>query len=267
MKKMVAENRIGIIGGSGVYKLLDRPKTVRVSTPYGRPSDSVSLGVISGEKVAFLPRHGRRHTIPPHRINYRANIEALRRVGVKKIISAGAVGSLKKKIAPGDIVITDQFIDRTHGRLDTFFSGPKVFHLPAAGVYCENLLRRLAVRQSGCLNLRCHDGGTIVVINGPRFSSRAESRWYKKMGWDTVSMTQYPENVLAAELGICYCHVGLVTDYDAGLEGEAGIAPVTWEQIAKVLDKNADKFQRLVSGMIKSLPEITDRKCAQCHRK
>jgi 5'-methylthioadenosine phosphorylase len=243
---------IGIIGGSGVYEMFSQPEIVRVSTPYDQKTVPVCYGDLAGKKVAFIARHGAKHSIPPHLINYRANIFALHKLGVSKILSSGAVGSLRREMKPGQIVLADQFIDRTKSRPDTFISGPKVEHLSAADLYCPDL-RRLAVQSCRDLNISCHEQATVVVINGPRFSSRAESQWFKKMGWDILSMTQYPENVLAAEMGIRYCNIGLVTDYDAGLEGEPGIKPVTWEQITEILSRNAKLFKKLVEAVVTNI--------------
>lgn len=240
---------IGIIGGSGVYEMLPRAEIVKIATPYDKKAVPVCYGRLAGKRVAFIARHGVKHSIPPHLINYRANIFALHKLGVQNIISSGAVGSLRREMKPGQIVLADQFIDRTKSRPDTFISGPKVEHLSAADMYCPKL-RRLASRSCQQLDIPCHEQATVVVINGPRFSSRAESLWFKKMGWDILSMTQYPENVLAAELGMCYCNIGLVTDYDAGLEGEPGIKPVTWEQITKTLASNAQLFKDLVTSVV-----------------
>ncbi len=251
------------MGGSGVYELLDNSKEVFVKTPYGKPSDKIELGEIADKKVAFLPRHGRGHRIPPHLVNYRANVFAMHKLGVRKLIGPGAVGSLKKSIRPGHFVITDQFIDRTNGRKDTFVEGPKVDHLPAAEVYCDNL-RDIAVKRCRALKIPVHTKGTVVIINGPRFSSKAESLWYKKMGWHILSMTQYPENVLARELGMCYLSIGLVTDYDAGLEGEPGIQPVTFAEVMKTVEKNARTFRKLVFQIVKNLPKTDGKKSCIC---
>ena len=249
---MSSQADIGIIGGSGVYKILPQAKIVKVTTPYAKKAVPVFYGQLAGKAIAFIARHGVEHSIPPHLINYRANIFALHKLGVQSIISSGAVGSLRREMKPGQIVLADQFIDRTKSRPDTFVSGPRVEHLSAADMYCPKL-RRLASQSCRELGISCHDQATVVVINGPRFSSRAESLWFKKMGWDILSMTQYPENVLAAELGICYCNIGLVTDYDAGLEGEPGIKPVTWEQITKTLSRNARLFKDLVKAVVTNI--------------
>ncbi len=262
---MNAKATIGIIGGSGIHEILSDSEVITVKNPYGKTSSPVRIGKIGGKSVVFISRHGKDHSIPPHLVNYRANVYALHKLGVTNLIASGAVGSLRRKMKPGDIVITDQFIDRTKGRQDTYIQGPAVEHLAAADLYCDRL-RELAIQTCRKLGYTCHQSGTVVVINGPRFSSRAESEWFKKMGWDILSMTQYPENVLAAELGMCYCNIGLVTDYDAGLEGEPGVKPVTWEQIKKILESNAGKFKEIVATLVKKLPETKSTPCPACSR-
>jgi len=263
---MADEATNGVIGGSGVYELLQDARPVTFGNPYGKTSSPLMIGRVADKSVAFISRHGQDHSIPPHLVNYRANIFAFHKVGVRNIISSGAVGSLRLKMKPGHIVITDQFIDRTKNRPDTYVEGPKVEHLAAADLYCDNL-RSLSYKSCKKLGYHCHRTGTVVVINGPRFSSRAESLWYKKMGWDILSMTQYPENVLAAELGMCYCNIGLVTDYDAGMEENPEIEAVTWEQIKKVLENNANKFKQIVSEVIKKLPNEKSTPCPTCSNK
>jgi len=255
---------IGIIGGSGIYGLLKDAEMVDVATPYGKPSDQIALGEVAGRRVAFINRHGEGHTIPPHKVNYRANIYALHKLGAKQIIAAAAVGSLRKKMKPGDIVITNQFIDRTKRREDTFVEGPEVKHLAAADVYDDDL-RQAAIRSCQDLKIPHHAEGTVVVFEGPRFSSRAESAWYKKMGWDILSMTQYPENVLAAELNICYVSIGMVTDYDVGIEGESGISPVTFDEVMNVMKKNAKIFEKLVTEVVAQLTK-SKKTCRSCKK-
>ena len=219
---------IGIFGGSGFYRFLDDVEEVAVDTPYGPPSARLRLGEIEGAQVAFMPRHGDDHSLPPHRINYRANVWAMRQVGVRRILGPSACGSLKPELSPGTFVICDQFVDRTSAREDTFYDGPQTTHVAAAEPYCRDLSRVLleSAREEG---IEAVDGGTVVVIQGPRFSTRAESRWFAANGWDVVNMTQYPECWLARELGLCYANVSLVTDYDAGLEAMPDVEPVSAE--------------------------------------
>jgi 5'-methylthioadenosine phosphorylase len=242
---------IGVFGGSGFYTLLEDVREAKVDTPYGPPSDSVFLATIAGRRVAFLPRHGRRHTIPPHRINYRANVWAMRSLGVKAVISPCAAGSLQLAIEPGHFVVTDQFVDRTSGRADTFFDGPIVSHVSSADPY-DPTLRRVAldvIRQHG---ITAHDGGTVVVIQGPRFSTKAESRWFTDAGWQVINMTQYPEAYLCRELGMAVVNIALVTDYDAGvLEGTEA---VTAHDVLAVFEQNAERIRAVVLDMVGRLP-------------
>ena len=184
--------QIGLIGGSGLYEFFDkRSKEIEIRTKFGKPSDKITLGTLFGKKIAFLPRHGKDHQIPPHKIPYLANISALKKLGVKRIIAPCAAGSLRAEIKPGDFVICDQFIDRTKQRRDSFFDGPQVAHIEMASPYCSEM-RKIAVSQAKKLKLRAHSRGTVVVIEGPRFSTLAESLWFSQMGWDLVNMTQYP---------------------------------------------------------------------------
>lgn len=255
--KLLKDIKIGIIGGSGFYELLEDAKEFDISTEYGKPSDKVMIGEYQGVKVAFIPRHGRKHTIPPHKINYRANIKALHDLGVQVIISPCASGSLTPKFKPGDFVILDQFIDRTHGRIDTFFDGPEVKHTTMADPYSK-CLRNLAYETCQELKIKCHNGGTVVVIQGPRFSSKAESRWFANQSFEVINMTQYPEVALALEFGMCYVGMAIITDYDAGLEGREDIVPVTEDEVIQVFEQNKERVKRLVLEMVK---KITSKKC------
>ena len=258
-RKNLAE--IGIIGGSGFYEFFkDNSKEIEVETEYGKPSDKITIGNISGKKVAFLPRHGKNHQIPPHKINYKANIAALKELGVKKIIAPTAVGSLKANIKPGDFVICDQFIDRTKKRDDTFFDGPQVAHIEMAYPYCPEL-RKIAISQVKKLGIKTHPKGTVVVIEGPRFSTVAESIAFSKMGADLINMTQYPEVVLAQELGVCYLNISLVTDYDVGIYAKNKIEPVSIEQVLANFKKNNEKLKSLISEIIKNIPNKTECDC------
>jgi 5'-methylthioadenosine phosphorylase len=246
---------IGVIGGSGFYSLLDDVTEAKVDTPYGAPSDSVFLATVAGRQVAFLPRHGRRHTIPPHRINYRANIWALRSLGVKAVISPCAAGSLQLHVEPGHFVVTDQFVDRTNGRSDTFFDGPIVSHVSSASIY-DPVLRSIALEVIRDHGITAHDGGTVVVIQGPRYSTRAESKWFTDAGWEVVNMTQYPEAYLCRELGMAVVNIALVTDYDAGvLEGTEA---VTAHDVLAVFEQNAQRIREVVLDMIARMPADLD---------
>jgi len=251
---------IGVLGGSGFYSFVVKTKDYKINTPYGAPSDLISIGEVGGTRVAFLPRHGRNHSIPPHGINYRANLWALHSLGVTRLISPCACGSLQSNIQPGDFVVTDQFVDRTSGRADTFFDGPQVVHVSAADPYCPEV-RSLAVRVIRDHGITAHDGGTMVVIQGPRFSSRAESRWFTQMGWQTINMTQYPEVVLAQELGMCVVNIALVTDYDAGLAGN--VPEVTAAEVMQVFSRNADNLRKIMEPLIRNIPnERRECRCA-----
>jgi len=242
---------IGVFGGSGFYSLLENVTEVKVDTPYGPPSDQVMLAEVSGRRVAFLPRHGRHHTIPPHKINFRANVWAMHKLGVKVIISPCAVGSLQKHIAPGDFLVADQFVDRTKGRADTFYDGPITAHVSPADMYNKDL-RRLAVETIKEHGITAHDGGTVVVIQGPRFSSKAESIWFTKMGWDIINMTQYPEGYLCHELGMGVVNISLVTDYDSGVVADT--EAVTAHSVLEVFQKNAENARKVVLSLIGKLP-------------
>jgi len=246
---------IGVFGGSGFYSLLDDVREVKVDTPYGPPSDSFFLATVAGRRVAFLPRHGRRHTIPPHRINYRANVWAMRSLGVKAVISPCAAGSLQPHVKPGDFVLCDQFVDRTRGRADTFFDGPIVTHLSSADIY-DPELRQIALEVCREQGIDVHERGTIVIINGPRFSTRSESKWFSDAGWEVISMTQYPEAYLCRELGMAVVNIALITDYDAGVI--EGTKAVDARSVLEVFAQNAERIQQVVLEMIGRFPADLD---------
>ncbi len=251
---------IGIIGGSGFYDLAPSLREIRIETPYGPHSGKIALGKVSGRQVAFLPRHGKEHTIPPHKINYRANIWALKSLGVERILTFHAVGSLQKEIKPGDFVVLDQFVDRTSGRIDTFYDGPLVTHVSTAFPYCPQL-RKVAIREAQELKIPLHQKGTVVVIQGPRFSTAAESAWFTKMGWETINMTEYPEVVLAKEQEICYCAVAMATDYDAGLVAQGSVKPASVREITSTFKKNLNSAKRLMLALVKAWPKKTSCNC------
>ncbi len=246
---------IGVFGGSGFYALLEDVREVKVDTPYGAPSDSVFLAEVAGRKVAFLPRHGRRHTLPPHRVPYRANVWAMRALGVKAVISPCAAGSLQRRVAPGDFVVCDQFVDRTQGRADTFFDGPIVSHLSSAETY-DPTLRQIAIDVIREHGIPVHEQGTVVVIQGPRFSTKAESKWFTDAGWEVINMTQYPEAFLCRELGMAVVNISLITDYDAGvLEGTEAVDAFS---VLEVFQQNAVRIQKVVLDMIGRFPADLD---------
>jgi 5'-methylthioadenosine phosphorylase len=255
---------LGVIGGSGLYSLLDDVEEVAVDTPYGPPSAPVTLGEVAGRRVAFLPRHGLGHTLPPHRVPYRANLWALHHLGARAIFAPCASGSLQPDIHPGEFVVVDQVVDRTSGRDATFFDGPgspegfaAVNHVSFADPY-DAELRRVAVEACQAEDVTVHSTGTVVVINGPRFSTRAESRWYAAQGWQVINMTQMPEAVLAVELGIPYAAIALITDYDVGLAGVEGIEPVTMDEVFAMLERNAERVRKVLFRAIELLPADGD---------
>ncbi|CUU37091.1 MAG: S-methyl-5'-thioadenosine phosphorylase [Armatimonadetes bacterium] len=249
---------IGVFGGSGFYSFLEKVEEVKIDTPYGPPSDLIAIGEIAGRKVAFLPRHGRKHSIPPHKINYRANLWAMKELGVTRIISPCAAGSLQRHVKPGDFVVADQYVDRTHGRADTFYEGPTVHHVSPADPYCP-VLRQLAIEEIRAHGIPVHEKGTIVVINGPRFSTKAESKWFTSMGWEVINMTQYPEAYLARELAMCVVNISLITDYDSGLVAEGEVSPVTAEEVMHVFHQNAERIRKVIFGLIEKIP--AERNC------
>jgi 5'-methylthioadenosine phosphorylase len=254
-----AHAQIGVFGGSGFYSLLEDPELVRVNTPYGAPSAPAMVGEIGGTSVAFIPRHGTEHQLPPHKINYRANLWAMKELGVERIIGPCAAGSLQPHVKRGEFVISDQFVDRTWGRADTFFDGPITTHVSAADPYCS-VMRRVAKDMADGLGITAHPTGTVVVCQGPRFSTRSESKWFASQGWEVINMTQYPEGYLARELEICYLNVALITDYDVGVEG-VDAEPVTNEEVIRVFNENNDRLRDLLYALVPALPAERDCDC------
>jgi 5'-methylthioadenosine phosphorylase len=254
---------VGVFGGSGLYSLMEGPvEQVSVQTPYGAPSDNITIGRMGDVRVAFLPRHGPHHRLPPHAINYRANLWAMAQLGVTRVIAPTAAGSLQPHIKPGEFVICDQFIDRTYAREQTFYDGPRVVHISSADPYCPDL-RALSAEVARELAIPVHERGTVVVIQGPRFSTRAESRWFSAQGWEVINMTQYPEVVLARELEMCYANIALITDYDAGLEGVSGIEPVSVAEVVQVMNANNDHVRRLIEVLV---PRLSGSRSCSCTR-
>ena len=252
---------IGVFGGTAFYSFLDDVEEVAVQTPYGAPSGPLGVGTLSGRRVAFLPRHGPGHAVPAHRVNYRANLWALRRLGVRRVLAPCSVGSLQPEVKPGDFVVCDQLVDRTSGRSDTYFDGPLPAHVSFADPYCPEL-GEVVVEAARAEGVTVHGSGTVVVIQGPRFSTRAESRWFSSAGWQVVNMTQYPESVLARELGMCYSGLALVTDYDAGA-GPSGPQPdggeraeaVTMEAVFRMLAANIERVKAVLHRAIPAVPD------------
>jgi 5'-methylthioadenosine phosphorylase len=243
---------VAVVGGSGFYSFLDDAEEVDVSTPYGNPSAPVTAGFVAGRPVAFLPRHGRRHEHPPHRVPYRANLWALRSLGVRQVLAPCAVGALREDLGPGALVVPDQLVDRTTSRVQSYVDSGAA-HVPFADPYCPDL-RSALLATTGAV-----DGGTMVVVEGPRFSTRAESRWYAAQGWSLVNMTGHPEAVLARELGLCYATVALVTDLDAGIGPEHSVDQA---QVFAVFARNVDRLRTLLTETLRHLPPVGDCGCA-----
>lgn len=242
---------IGVFGGSGFYSLLDDARELAVETPYGAPSDRLTLGEIAGRRVAFLPRHGKLHQYPPQAINYRANLWAMKELGVTRLIGPTACGSLARGVEPGHMVVADQVVDRTTGRKDTFYDGPITTHVGFADPYCRQL-RPIAIETLRALGITTHERGTIVVIQGPRFSTRAESQWFQAAGWEVINMTQYPECYLARELEICYVNISLITDYDVGLDGAE---PVSHQEVLRVFASNNERVKAAIGKIVAAIPQ------------
>jgi 5'-methylthioadenosine phosphorylase len=237
---------VGVFGGSGFYEFLDDTTEVVIDTPYGPPSAPITIGTVGGRPVAFLPRHGRRHHLAPHAVPYLANVWAMHELGVRSLLSPCACGSLQPDLHPEDVVVVDQLVDRTWGRPDSFHLEGPVRHVAFADPYDAGLRQRL-VTAGRHLGLTVHDGGTLVVIQGPRFSTRAESAWFRRQGWAVVNMTGYPEAVLAAELSLPFASIALVTDYDAGIDGAE---PVSQDVVYAVLERNVHRIRALLEAVI-----------------
>ncbi len=253
---------LGVIGGTGFERFLDDMVEVEVDTPWGAPSAPITIGQLGGRAVAFVPRHGTEHQLSPARIPYKANLWALRAVGVRRVFAACASGSLQPHLVPGDFVICDQLVDRTSGRADTYFDGEVVNHVGFADPFCPEL--RAAAHTAGIdSEATVHERGTVVVIQGPRFSTRAESVWFRQNDWDVVNMTQYPESILARELGLCYATVAMVTDFDSGVEGDLSRPPVTQEGAYAVMRLNADRVRSLLAVALTKVPIESSCSCAE----
>ncbi|MGH9185088.1 MAG: S-methyl-5'-thioadenosine phosphorylase [Acidimicrobiales bacterium] len=251
---MPASADVGVFGGSGFYDFLDDVEEVELDTPHGPPAAAITIGEVGGRRVAFLARHGRRHQFPPHKVPYKANAWAMKELGVQAVLGPFAAGSLSPDVHPGEFVVVDQLVDRTWGRGDTFFDsftdGPR--HVSLADPYDEGL-RAVLVHTARSAGITVHDGGTVVVIQGPRFSTKAESRWFRAAGWQVIGMTQYPEAALARELDLPYAGVALITDYDTGLEGVEGVEPVTQEQVFAFMEDNVHRVRDLLFAAIPDL--------------
>lgn len=249
---------VGIFGGSGFYAFLDDVREVKVLTPYGPPSAAVMVGQIGDREVAFLPRHGTDHRLPPHRINYRANVWAMKHLGVTDMILPCAAGSLDHAVGPGSVVLADQVVDRTSGRAQTFYDGPRTVHVAFADPYDEEM-RAVALAQAGALDIDVHPSGTLVVIDGPRFSSRAESAYYARQGWQVIGMTQCPEVGLCRELEMAALNISLITDYDVGLAGDPDVGEVTHSEVLQTFAANNEMLRDLLFAIVPALPLSSDR--------
>ena len=253
---------IGVFGGAGFYRFSKGSGGLLVRTPFGETSARITISEVEGKKVAFLPRHGVHHQFPPHAVPYRANIYAFKKLGVERVVGPNAVGSLRAEVRPGDFVFCDQFVNFTSGRKDTFYDGPETTHVSAADPYCPQM-REVAIEAAGALGLRFHKSGTVVGIQGPRFSTKAESRFFTKQGWDVINMTQYPEAILAREQELCYLNISLVTDYDAGLEGDPSVKPVSHGEVIRVFNRNLENLRELISQIVRKMPA---RRTCECSR-
>ena len=257
---MTEQAEIGIFGGTGIYDsgLLSESREVTIDTPFGETSDSITVGLYKGRKVAFMPRHGKKHTIPPHLINFRANIWAFKEMGIKRIIAPSAVGSLKEELRPGDFVIPSQFIDFTKSRKYTLFEQGKVIHISVADPFCSEL-QNATYDSAKKINLHLHRDATYVCIEGPRFSTRAESKFYKDViGADIIGMTLVPECQLAREAQMCYVSISTVTDYDVWSE-----KPVTAKEVIETLSKNVQTTKKMLSILLECIPEKRSCSCAK----
>lgn len=253
--RIFMQAEIGIIGGTGIYdpQLLNKPEEIKLHTPYGSPSDSITVGELKGRKVAFIPRHSRKHTIRPTDVNSRANIFALKKLGVKRILAPSTVGSLREEYKPGDVVFVDQFIDRTTKREQSFYTGPQVCHISMAEPMCPEL-RASLVKTAREMNTRYHETGTYVCIEGPRFSTKAESKMFRSWGADVIGMTLVPECVLAREAEICYSSIATVTDYDVWRDH-----PVSVYEVVKTMNENMEKVKEIITKVISKIPN--ERRC------
>lgn len=254
---MKYQAEIGIFGGTGIYDsgLLEEAQEISIDTPYGKPSDSITIGTFKDRKIAFMPRHGKKHTIPPHMINYKANIFAFKELGIKRIIAPSAVGSLKEEIAPGHFALSSQFLDFTKSRDGSFSEDGRVIHISVAEPFCPELQQSiLKIAQN--TNLSIHKDCTYVCIEGPRFSTKAESKFFRTTGADIIGMTLVPECQLAREAQICYASISTVTDYDVWAE-----KPVTAKEVLETLSRNVASVKNLLTYLIEDIPKTRECSC------
>jgi 5'-methylthioadenosine phosphorylase len=243
----------GVFGGSGFYSFLDDAEEIELDTPFGLPSDPITVGAVGDRQVAFIARHGRDHRHMPSRVPARANLWALRALGVRTVLGPCAAGSLKSNVHPGDFVVLDQLVDRTWGRPDTFYDAGARHHVSFADPYCP-VVAAAAVDAARRTGVTVHEHGTVVVVQGPRFSTRAESAWYRAQGWDVINMTQYPEAYLARELGMHYSGIALVTDYDTGVEHDPNVPAVTQDHVFAFFEENLHRMRALLVDLVAGLP-------------
>jgi 5'-methylthioadenosine phosphorylase len=248
---------IGIIGGTGLYdpELLKNVEEVTVDTPYGAPSDAITVGELAGKSVAFLPRHGKKHMIRPTLVNSRANIFALKKLGVQRILAPSAVGSLKEDYKPGDIVFVDQFIDRTTKREQSFYTGKKVCHISVAEPMCPEMRQNL-IATAEAIGIAAHTTGTYVCIEGPRFSTKAESRLFRSWDADVIGMTLVPECVLAREAELCYASIATITDYDVWKDH-----PVCADEVVATMKASIEKVKQIILEAVTRLPKEQGCEC------
>ncbi|MDH3204739.1 MAG: S-methyl-5'-thioadenosine phosphorylase [Nitrosopumilus sp.] len=256
---MEKDVEIGIFGGTGIYDsgLLENTQEIEIDTPYGKPSDTITVGIFNGRKIAFLPRHGKKHTIPPHMINFKANIWAFKELGVTRIIAPSAVGSLREEIEPGHFALPSQFLDFTKSREGSFSEEGRVIHISVAEPFCTEIQSSI-IQVTDNQNLKIHKNCTYVCIEGPRFSTKAESKFYKSTGADIIGMTLVPECQLAREAQICYSSISTVTDYDVWAE-----KPVTAKEVLETLSKNVERMKALLAELIEKIPKNRSCSCAK----
>ncbi len=248
---------IGIFGGTGIYDsgLLENPQEIEINTPYGKPSDTITIGMFNGRKIAFLPRHGKKHTIPPHMINFKANIWAFKELGVTRIIAPSAVGSLKEEFEPGHFALPTQFLDFTKSRDGSFSEDGKVIHISVADPFCPELQSSI-LKVIENQDMEIHKDCTYVCIEGPRFSTKAESKFYRTTGAEIIGMTLVPECQLAREAQMCYASISTVTDYDVWAE-----KPVTAKEVIETLSKNVEKTKKILTDLIDKIPKTRSCSC------
>jgi len=256
---MEQKAEIGIFGGTGIYdsELLQESKEISIDTPYGKTSDSITIGDYKGRKVAFMPRHGKKHAIPPHMINFRANIWAFKELGVTRILAPSAVGSLKEEFKPGDFALPSQFLDFTKSRIGSFSEDGRVIHISVADPFCPEL-QEVVLQTAQSQNIKIHKNCTYVCIEGPRFSTKAESKFFRTTGADIIGMTLVPECQLAREAQICYVSISTITDYDVWAE-----KPVTAKEVLETLSKNVEVTKKMLAVLLEKIPKT--RKC-YCER-